>query len=253
MHSPRLIPVLLLAGGRLIKTCQFANPVYVGDPLNVIRIFNDKEVDELFILDVEASKRNQEPNFDLIEQLATQCAMPLCVGGGIRTSQHAQRMFSLGVEKICVQNGFLRDNSLVRYLSSEFGSQAIVASVDVRRRKLGGYMLFESATGLTLHGDWKEYIQRVVAEGAGEILLTSVDREGSMAGPDLDLIDQASRLADVPLVAHGGVGSLVDVDTALAAGADAVAAGSFLVFHGPHRAVLISYPRNLASEVTAND
>ena len=248
MHSPRLIPVLLLSDGRLIKTREFTKPIYVGDPLNVIKIFNEKEVDEIIVLDVESSKRGTDPDFALIEELATQCAMPLCVGGGIRTQRQAQRMFSLGVEKISLQSGALADESLISKLCSEFGSQAIVASVDVRRRKLGGYRLFESATGKTLHRDWMEHVKWLVAEGVGEILLTSVDREGSMEGTDLHLIQQASRLVDVPLVAHGGVGSLADVNAALAAGADAVATGSFLVFHGPHRAVLISYPTNALLE-----
>ena len=253
MHSPRLIPVLLLASGRLIKTREFVEPKYVGDPLNIIRIFNDKEVDELIVLDVEASRRDAEPDFDLIGELATQCAMPLCVGGGIRTTQQAQRMFNLGVEKVCVQNGALTNTELIRSLSSEFGAQAIVASIDVKKRKLGGYRLYEAATGSTLQRDWMDHMQWVVAEGAGEVLLTSVDREGSMAGPDLKLIQEAARLVDVPLVAHGGVGSLSDVDAALAAGADAVAAGSFLAFQGPHRAVLISYPHQSFSEVSISD
>ena len=253
MHSPRLIPVLLLAGRRLIKTRSFANPVYVGDPLNILRIFNDKEVDELVVLDVEASKRGAEPDFELIEELATQCAMPLCFGGGIKTTQQAQKMFHLGVEKVCVQNAALADARLIRDLSSEFGSQAIVASIDIKKRRLGGYRVFDAATGTALQRDWKDHLQWLVVEGAGEVLLTSVDREGSMSGPDLNLIQQASALLEVPLVAHGGVGSLSDVDAALAAGADAVAAGSFLVFHGPHRAVLISYPKHPFSQVSIND
>lgn len=245
--------MLLLAGGRIIKTRAFTKPVYVGDPLNILRIFNDKEVDELIVLDVEASKRGAEPDFELIEELATQCAMPLCVGGGVRTKEQAQRMFHLGVEKVCVQNGALTDANLIRDFSSEFGAQAVVASIDVKKRKLGGYRVFDAATGKTLQRDWIEHLQWLVAEGAGEVLLTSVDCEGSMSGPDLNLIQQASRIVDVPLVAHGGVSSLSDVDAALAAGADSVAAGSFLVFHGPHRAVLISYPKHPLSQVSIND
>lgn len=227
--------------------------MYVGDPLNILRIFNDKEVDELIVLDVEASKRGAEPDFELIEALATQCAMPLCVGGGVRTKEQAQRMFHLGVEKVCLQNGALTDAHLIRELSSEFGAQAVVASIDVKKRKLRGYGLFDAATGTVLQRDWMEHLQWLVAEGAGEVLLTSVDREGSMSGPDLNLIQQASRIVDVPLVAHGGVSSLSDVDAALAAGADSVAAGSFLVFHGPHRAVLISYPKHPVSQVSIDD
>ena len=242
MRSSRLIPILLLSNGRLIKTRGFTNPVYVGDPLNVIRIFNAKEVDELIVLDVEASKHATEPDFSLVEELASQCAMPLTVGGGIRTLEQAQRMFALGVEKISIQAGALADSCLIRSLSLEFGAQAIVASIDVKKHKLGGYSLFDSASGKPVKRDWKEHVKWAAAEGAGEILLTSVDREGAMKGADLHLINQASRLAEVPLVAHGGIGSLSDIDAALTAGADAVAAGSFLVFHGPHRAVLITYP-----------
>ena len=242
MHSPRLIPALLLSDGRLVKTRGFKKPTYVGDPLNIIKIFNDKGVDELIVLDVDASKQGAEPDFSLVEQLATQCAMPLCVGGGIRSLKQAHTMFRLGVEKICVQSGALADADLIGALTSEFGSQAIVASIDVQKRRLGGYRLRQSAVGTTLRRDWVEFTKWVVSQGVGEILLTSVDREGSMKGTDLELIRQASGLVDVPLIAHGGVGSLGHVSAALAAGADAVAAGSFLVFRGPHRAVLISYP-----------
>ena len=234
--------MLLLAEGRLIKTRGFSRPEYVGDPLNTAKIFSELEADELIVLDVEASKRGAQPDFQMIEELATQCAMPLCVGGGIRTIQDARTILGLGVEKISLQSGALSDPTLIRNLSSEFGSQAIVASIDVKRNQWGKLRLFDASTGKTLSLDWKEHMKWVVAEGAGEVFLTSVNREGSMEGADLQLIKDASLLVDVPLVAHGGIGSLKDVSDALAAGANAVAAGSFLVFHGPHRAVLISYP-----------
>lgn len=243
MLKHRVIPCLLLRNGGLVKTLKFANAKYVGDPINAIRIFNDKEVDELMVLDITASKERREPNYALIEQFAGECFMPLCYGGGIRTVEQAKRLFSLGVEKVCLQTAALEDTSLITSVSEKFGNQSVVMSVDVKNDWLGRPRLYASATGKILSLSWMDCLQQAVAAGAGEVILNCVNRDGVMNGMDLDLIREASAALSVPLIAVGGVGSLADIKAAVDAGASAVAAGAFFVFQGPHRAVLISYPR----------
>ena len=241
MH--RVMPVLLLEDGGLFKTRQFKKPVYVGDPINTIRIFNDKEVDELIVLDIGASKRRREPDYAMIEECAGECFMPLTYGGGITNRDQAARLFELGVEKICLQTAALRDMSLVTEVASRFGSQAVAVSVDVKRNWLGAPQLYSAAEGATRKEDWLEFARRAEAAGAGEIIVNAVNQDGTLAGPDLKLIHQAGAALSVPVVAVGGISSLRDVKAAVDAGASAVAAGAFFVFHGPHRAVLITYPR----------
>lgn len=243
MLKNRIIPCLLLRNGGLVKTLKFSEPKYVGDPINAIRIFNDKEVDELMVLDITASKENKEPNYDLIEQFASECFMPLCYGGGIKTKEQAQRIFTLGVEKVCIQTATLDNMKLVSDLAAQYGNQSILVSIDVKKDWLGKAKLYSAATGKTLSKNWVEHMNDAVKAGAGEIVLNAVDRDGTLKGMDLDLIKQASKAIGVPLVAVGGAGSLQDIKAAVDAGASAVSAGAFFVFQGPHRAVLITYPR----------
>lgn len=243
MLTHRVIPCLLLRNGGLVKTQRFTAPKYVGDPINAIRIFNDKEVDELMVLDIAASKERREPDYDLIAQFAGECFMPLCIGGGIRTLEQAKRIFGLGVEKICIQTAALDDPSIITAIADRFGSQAVVVSADVKRNLLGRARLFSSAAGKTLSRPWLEFVRDAVAAGAGEVLLNAVDRDGMMQGMDLELIRAGSAAVPVPLIAAGGAASLADIKDAVDAGASAVSAGAFFVFQGPHRAVLITYPR----------
>ncbi|TAN42075.1 MAG: imidazole glycerol phosphate synthase cyclase subunit [Nitrospirae bacterium] len=242
MLKNRVIPCLLLRNGGLVKTRKFSDAKYVGDPINAIRIFNEKEADELLVLDITASKENREPDYSLIERFAGECFMPLCYGGGIRSPEQARKLFSLGVEKICLQTAVLENASLITEISREFGCQSVVVSVDVKKSWLGRYGLYASSTGKILPLPWMDYVQRSVAAGAGEVVLNSVDRDGLMQGMDIELIRIASSSLSVPLIALGGAGSLDDIKAAVISGASAVAAGSFFVFHGPHRAVLITYP-----------
>ncbi len=243
MLKHRVIPALLLSSGGLVKTLKFMDPKYVGDPINAIRIFNEKEVDELLVLDITASKERREPNYALIEKFAGECFMPLAYGGGVTNVEQAARLFSLGVEKVCVQTAALRDSSLVTRLAARFGSQSVMVSVDVKRNWLGKVQVYGSVDGKALSEPWRELTQRLVNAGAGEVLLNIVNRDGTLAGPDLALIREATACLSVPLIAVGGVASLADIKAAVEVGASAVAAGSFFVFHGPHRAVLITYPR----------
>ena len=243
MLKHRIIPCLLLRNGGLVKTLKFGDPKYVGDPINAIRIFNDKEVDELMVLDITASKENKEPNYALIEQFASECFMPLSYGGGIKTMEQAQRLFNSGIEKICLQTAVLNDLSLVKNLSDKWGSSSILVSIDVKKNWLGHPKLYSAATGKTLDKKWTDFMQEAVSAGAGEIVLNAVDRDGSMTGMDTALIQEAAKLLNVPLIAIGGAGSLADIKAAVGAGASAVSAGAFFVFQGPHRAVLITYPK----------
>lgn len=242
MLKHRVIPALLLRDGGLVKTRKFKDAKYVGDPINAIRIFNDKEVDELMVLDIIASKRGQDPDYAMIELFAGECFMPLCYGGGIRTLEQAARIFDLGVEKICIQSAALDDLTLISRIAKRFGNQSVVVSVDVKRNWLKRPELFDSRLCKAHKFDWISFAQDAVAAGAGEILLNAVDQDGEMRGMDLELIRNASSALSVPLIALGGVGSLEDIRAAVNAGASAVAAGAFFVFHGPHRAVLITYP-----------
>lgn len=243
MLKHRVIPALLLRDGGLVKTRRFTNGKYVGDPINAIRVFNDKEVDELMVLDIVASKRRQEPDYAMIELCAGECFMPLCYGGGVSTVEQAARIFELGVEKICIQSAALQDLSVVSRITDRFGSQSVVVSVDVKRSWFNRPRLYESATGKPSGRSWLDFARQAVQAGAGEILLNAVDRDGEMQGMDLALIGEAGRALTVPLIALSGVGSLQHIKEAVQAGASAVAAGAYFVFQGPHRAVLITYPR----------
>lgn len=239
----RVIPCLLLHNGRLVKTTKFKNPRYVGDPINAIRVFNDKEVDELVVLDITASREHREPNYALIEQFAGECFMPLCYGGGIHSVEQAQRLFELGIEKVCLQTAALRDVTVISHIAERFGSQSVVVSGDVKKNLFGAPRLYAAASRKVLSYSWLEYLRAAVVAGAGEIMLNAVDQDGVMQGMDLGLIREASTALPVPLIAVGGVGSLRHIKEAIDAGASAVAAGAFFVFHGRHRAVLITYPQ----------
>lgn len=243
MLKHRVIPCLLLKNGGLVKTKKFQDPKYVGDPINVIRIFNDKEVDELIVLDIEASKAKREPNYELIEQFAGECFMPLCYGGGISTVEQAKRLFALGVEKVCLQTSALADLQLVREIADRYGSQSVVVSVDIKKTLFASYRLYSSSAGKMLEIPWQDFLNKAVAAGAGEIMLTAVDRDGTLAGMDLELIRAATQSCPIPVIAAGGAATLSDLRAAVDAGASAIAAGAMFIFHGPHRAVLITYPQ----------
>ena len=241
MLRPRLIPCLLLDGERLVKTKRFRDPQYVGDPINAIRIFNDKEVDELMLIDISASRLGRPPDFDLIEQLAGECFMPLCYGGGIRDAGDARRLYASGVEKVCLQSAFFERPELAREIADHAGEQAVVVSIDVEEAG-GDRRLRKPGRGSVRYPGWEAAVVGAAAHGAGEILLNNASRDGTLAGLDLDLMRKAADLIEVPLVAAGGTNSLDDARAAVAAGASAVAIGAFFVFYGPHRAVLITYP-----------
>lgn len=243
MLKTRVIPTLLLRGAGLVKTTAFRDPKYVGDPINAIKIFNDKEVDELVLLDISAWRTGKGPAFSAIESFASECFMPVAYGGGITTIDQIRRVLATGVEKVIVNRAALNQPDLVREAAREFGSQAVVVSMDVKRKLFGRYQVY--GDGGTKPTGWEPvaYAKQMEDLGAGEILLTSIERDGTMKGYDLDLIERVTSAVGVPVIASGGAGSLADFGLAATkAGAAAVAAGAMFVFHGPHRAVLITYP-----------
>lgn len=244
MFRSRVIPCLLLRGQGLVKTRRFADPTYIGDPVNAIRIFSEKEVDELVILDIEASRFGREPDYELIAEMAGEAFMPVAYGGGVRTLEQVRRLIRSGIEKVVINSAAADSMQLYREAADVFGSQAVVAGVDVRKPMFGGHKVAVKSGTVELKVRLDEHIQRLVAAGAGEIFLNSIDRDGMMQGYDLDLIRSVTSSVNVPVVACGGAGSLTHMAEAIhKAGASAVSAGSLFVFHGKHRAVLISYPK----------
>jgi len=238
----RIIPSLLIKNGGLVKGQQFENHKYVGDPINAIRIFNEKEVDELVVLDIAATSNGTGPNFELIEKFASESFMPLCYGGGISDIDQIRTLLSIGIEKVCIQSSALESTHFISEIASIFGSQAIVVSVDVKKNIFGRYHLYNSSRQLTNKNNWLEYIDSCVKAGAGELIVTSVNHEGKMKGMNLSLIKKVNEVTPVPLIASGGIGSMNDIKLAFDQGVSGVAVGSFFVFHGPHRGVLITYP-----------
>jgi cyclase len=244
MRRTRVVPVLLLKERGLVKTIRFKEPKYVGDPINAVRIFNEKEVDEIVIFDIFARRYNRSPDIEFIKEFASECFMPLCYGGGVQNIQQMESIFKAGVEKISLNSSAYKSMELVSQGAREFGSQSIVVSIDVKKTFFGKYRVaFAKGNKLCISGvDPMSYVQEAVDKGAGEILINSVDRDGTGAGYDLYLVSEISRLVDVPVVACGGAGKLSDFTDAVKAGASAVAAGQYFVFQGKYRAVLISYP-----------
>ncbi len=237
----RVIPVLLLHNNELVKTKKFKNPVYVGDPINAVKIFNEKEVDEIIILDITPGLCGNL-NYSLIKELAEECFMPLCYGGGIRSLEDADRLFDLGIEKISLRSAIFENPHLIEILAAKYGSQSLVVSIDIKRNILRTPTLFRGKRDLNATKNWLSFIKRMENSGAGEILLNSVDRDGMFSGYDLELISLVSNYVNIPLIALGGASCLEDFKLAIDCGASAVAAGSFFVFSGEHRAVLITYP-----------
>jgi len=243
MLLPRVIPCLLLHDGGLVKTVQFKSAKYVGDPINVIKIFNDKQVDELIVVDISASRERREPPYALVEEIASECFMPLCYGGGVSTVAQAKRLVNLGVEKIAVNRATISNPRLVREIADELGSQSVVASVDAKKSWAGRYRVFDSARQKLTDLDPVDHAERLVSMGAGEILVNSVDRDGTQKGYDHDLVRRFTQRLAVPVIACGGAWVMEDLRSVVRdSGASAAAAGSMFVFQGPHRAVLISYP-----------
>jgi cyclase len=243
MHHARVIPCLLISGNGLVKTRKFKDPVYVGDPINAVRIFSDKEADEIVILDIDASREGREPNYDLISEMAGEAFMPVAYGGGIRNISQIRKLIRSGVEKVVINTLATESTEIIRAAADIFGSQAVVGAVDVRRKLLGSYAVVCKSGTVETRLNLREHIDKLVQAGIGELFINDVDRDGCMGGYDLKLLKSVTQ-APVPVVVCGGAGNIEHLREAVnIGGASAVAAGSMFVFHGKHRAVLISYPK----------
>jgi cyclase len=241
--ATRVIPVLLLKGAGLVKTVRFKDPKYVGDPRNAVKIFNEKEVDELVILDIKATTEARRPQFELIREIVSEAFMPVAYGGGIRTLEDAGTILSLGVEKIVLNSYAVENPSFVREASASLGAQSVVVCLDVRKSLLGKYEVYGHGGSRRGKVHPVTFARTMEEMGAGELIVNSIDRDGTMAGYDLELVKGVAGAVSVPVIACGGAGIVEDFEKAVTlAGASAVAAGSMFVFHGRHRAVLISYP-----------
>lgn len=243
MLKPRIIPCLLVHDKGLIKTVNFKSAKYVGDPINAVRIFNEKESDELVVIDIDATINNEEPDYKLIEKLASECRMPLCYGGGIKTVEQAQKIFSLGVEKIAISSAAIENPDLVTAIAERVGNQSTVVVMDVKKKVFGGY---EVVTHNAKRSTGKSPIALAKifqSKGAGEIIINSVDQDGQMKGYDLTLAENIREVISCPLTILGGAGSLEDLGKLISKfGIIGASAGSLFVFRGAYKAVLINYP-----------
>lgn len=250
MLRARIIPCLLVKNGGLVKTVNFGESKYVGDPINAVRIFNEKEVDELIVADIDATVQNRPPDYGLIRNLAAECRMPLCYSGGVSTPEQVERIISLGVEKVAISSAAISNPALISEAARRVGNQSIVAVLDVK--KTGLLRRYELVTHNGKRGTGMnpvDFAKRAQALGAGEILVNSVDRDGQMRGYDLDLVQQIRGAVTLPLSVLGGAGSSDDIRGLIQRyGVIGAAAGSLFVFKGKYRAVLINYPNRQEKE-----
>jgi imidazole glycerol-phosphate synthase subunit HisF len=243
MKIKRIIPCLLLRNNGLVKTVKFKESTYIGDPINTVKIFNEKEVDEIFFLDIDATKSNKEPPYELIHNIASECFMPFAYGGGIHSLQQIEKIIKSGAEKIIINSHAYLQKNFIKEAVHKFGSSTIAVSIDVKKEFLRGNTVYIKGGTLSTGKNPVDYAKEIENEGAGEILINSIDRDGVMEGYDIELIKSISETIRIPIIACGGAGKLDDFSLAVKqGGASAAAAGSFFVFHGKRRAVLITYP-----------
>lgn len=254
MKRIRVIPVLLVKDGGLVKSVQFKNYKYVGDPINAVKIFNDKEVDELAILDISATSKGNEPDLKSIAEIASEAFMPVSYGGGITSLEQVKKVLNNGIEKIVVNKSAHARPELITQIANAYGAQSVVVSIDVKKNLWGKYKVFTDNGSKNSGLDPVEFAKQCEERGAGEILLNSIERDGTYKGYDLELLQMVSSAVNIPIVACGGAGSVDDFKAAVKDGhASAVSAGSMFVFQRPHNAVLISYPtqKQLAEQLYA--
>lgn len=242
MKRIRVIPVLLIHEGGLVKTLKFKKPVYVGDPINAVKIFNEKEIDEIVVLDIDASKENRGPRMEQIAEIAGEAFIPLAYGGGIKNIEQVKELFYIGVEKVIFNYQAFHNPQLIYQSAKVVGSQSVVLSMDVKKNLFGKYKVYTKNGTENTNLDPVDFAKRMEEAGAGELFLNSIDRDGTFSGYDLELLERINEVLSIPVIICGGAGSVDDFAKAVRHGASAVAAGSLFVFQRPHRAVLISYP-----------
>lgn len=250
MLYPRIIPCLLVHKKGLVKTVKFKDSKYVGDPLNAVRIFNEKEVDELMVLDIDATTYGNEPDYKMIQNLAAECRMPLCYGGGIKTIEHAQRIFSLGVEKIAISSIAVEKPEIISQIAARVGNQSVIVVLDVKKKFLSNKYEVWTHNGTKSSGlDAVDFAKKCESLGAGEIVVNSIDQDGTMKGYDYTIVDKVREAIHIPMTVLGGAGSLEHIGELISKyGIIGAAVGSLFVFKGKYRAVLISYPNKTEKE-----
>ena len=251
MLRPRIIPSLLVHEKGLVKTVKFKDSKYVGDPINAVRIFNEKEVDELAVFDIDATVLGNEPDYNLIEKLANQSRMPICYGGGVRNVDQAQKIFSLGIEKIALSSAVINNPILISEISEKVGSQSVVVVLDVKKKIFGGYEMYTHNGKQSTGVDPVTFAVKAQELGAGEIIINSIDKDGMMNGFDMNIISKIREIVTIPITVLGGAGNINDIKKVIKEhGIIGVAAGSLFVFKGKYKAVLINYPdRNIKEQI----
>ncbi len=249
MLRTRIIPALQLRNASLVKPIRFGKFTYIGDPCNTVRIFNELEVDELLFLDTTATRENRSPNLRVLTDIANECFMPLGYGGGIRNSQDAKAVFDIGFEKVAINSYAMENPNFISQLAVTYGSQAIIASIDVKKDFFGHYRVRTRSGHKKTDYDPVNWAIKLEKMGAGEILLTSIDLEGTWAGFDLALVKQVTNAVSIPVIAHGGAGTVAHIgEVVKTAGASAVALGSMVVFQKKGMGVLVNFPDKQALE-----
>jgi cyclase len=253
MLQTRVIPALLLRDDALVKTVKFKKPCYIGDPINTVRIFNELEVDELVFLDIEATNGKRQPNLRILREIADECFMPLGYGGGLNSFDTVQSIFSIGFEKVVLNSITHKNPSFVTQVAEYFGNQAVVASVDVKKNFWGNYEVWTNSGKINTKKNPVAWCQELEKLGAGELLLTSIDKEGSWLGFDVNLTSKVAEVVNIPVIAHGGAGKLSHITEVVKHGlASAVALGSMVVYQQKDMGVLVNFPDNKALESALN-
>ena len=243
MFLPRIIPILTLKGKGLVKTIKFKNSRYIGDPINAVKIFNELQADELIFLDITASKENRSIEPELVRNIGDEAFMPFGIGGGINKIKQAEEFVKAGAEKLIINTYAILNPSFIRTLSNVFGSQSIVISIDVKKSLLGKYEIWVKDGTLNTKKDPVVIAKEAEQNGAGELIINSINLDGTMKGYDINLLKIISNNVRIPVVACGGAGSLLDLKKGYNLGnVHALAAGSLFVYHGARNAVLINYP-----------
>lgn len=250
MLRPRIIPCLLIRNKGLVKTVKFGDGKYVGDPINAVRIFNEKKVDELAVLDIDATRNGSEPDYEMIKKLAAECRMPFCYGGGVSNASQAKKIIGLGVEKVAVSSAAVEDVELIAEIASELGSQSVIVVLDIKKKRFGrGYEVWTHNASKNSGKCPVEFSRLLELSGAGEIVVNSIANDGVMQGYDIPILKQIRDAVTVPITALGGAGSIADIRALLhELGVMGAAAGSLFVFKGAYKAVLINYPTEAERE-----
>jgi imidazole glycerol-phosphate synthase subunit HisF len=253
MLQNRIMPCLLVLNDKLVKTVKFKNPRYVGDPVNAIKIYNEKEVDELIVVDISENRMQRGPNFRLIREIADECFMPVCYGGGISTIEQIQQILKIGIEKVVINSAVYKNRLLIQQAAKLFGSQCIVVSIDVKRSFLGNYKITFGSGSKIINAELSGFVKEMEELGAGELLINNISREGTWEGFDLELLKKITSKVTIPVIAMGGAGNMEHIKAAVSIGnASAVAIGSMAVYQNRGMGVLINFPRKELLEIVNN-